>query len=695
MSEINFKNLVFNVIDGKIFLTKWGAISRKENQEISWFNFCEATVSGENKVTHMGDKLALSSEWDKWRYLSHEQTDSALKIIVQSQKVRAEVVFSGFDDTNAVRVYTIFTNISGGEIVLEEAPAIMVNGLGEVGQSDQMTFTAFTQSHHYECQPVTHTFKDWGFYKSTGNSQKKICHANVGSWSTKEELPQGLISFSDGARMAFQIESNNSWYYEISDKYGIFYLCLGGANSSHGSWMKKLGVNESYKTVEVALCFGESLEDIMANLTAYRRHLVVRPTVDENLPTVFNEYMHLSWDSPCQEKSREYAKFAQKAGVDYYVIDCGWHDEVDAHEIYHYVGSWKESKKRFPDGVRATTDYIRSLGLKAGLWIEPEIVGYKNEEMIDFYGDECFIQRNGKKVLVHNRLFLDFRHPKVRATLTETIRRMVEDYGADYIKMDYNQDMGVGTDFDAYSLGEGLEKASIAYFSWVKEITERFPSVIFEGCSSGGMRMDYKTLSLYPLVSTSDQVDCAKYPYIVGNIFAGVLPEQAGVWSYPVGGKNGEMLVDVKKQWADENVDSDRVALNMINSILGRMHLASNVGLLDGERWELVKEGVEYYNKLTPFKKRAFPYLPCGFTEMGESAVVVGLKGEEKICLALYNLSSTRKIKLPLNENVEQISVGYPKSSPVSVDFSNGVLTADFTADKQAVVLEIGLKTSL
>ena len=691
MQQINFKNLVFNIIDGKIFLTKWGCVCRKEGQEISWFNFCEATISGENKDTHLGVKLAFSSEWNKWKYLGHEISENDLKITLSSPKVQAEVVFTGFDDTNAVRVYTVYTNISNEEIALEEASAIALTGLGELSDSEETYFTAFTQSHHYECQPICSSFKDLGLGFSTGNAQKKIHYANVGSWSTKEQLPQGCVTFPDYSWLAFQIESNNSWQYEIGDKNGLFYLCLGGANSTYGSWIKKLKVGESYQTVTVALCFGKDFEDAVANLTYYRRHLVNRPAVDQNLPAVFNEYMHLSWDSPCQERTRAYAPFVKQSGVKYYVIDCGWHDEVDEWEIYKFVGAWKESKKRFPDGVKKTTDYIRSLGLKAGLWIEPEIVGIENKEMIDYYGDECFLQRNGKKIAVMNRHFLDFRHPKVRDYLTKTIRRMVEEYGADYIKMDYNQDLGVGTDLNADSLGEGLEKAAIAYFSWVKEVTQEFPQVVFESCSSGGMRMDYKTLSLCPITSTSDQVDCNKYPYIVGNIFAAVLPVQAGVWSYPVGGKNGEFLRDVQKSWADENVDCDRVALNMINSILGRMHLASNIGLLDGERWELVKEGVEYYKKLTPFKKHARPYFPQGLCRFGDPSVVVGLTDDKKIYLALYNLSSDRRISLPIWFDVANVKVGYPSSTPVKYSLKADCLSVDFTADKQAVILELEL----
>lgn len=83
-----------------------------------------------------------------------------------------------------------------------------------------------------------------------------------------------------------------------------------------------------------------------------------------------------------------------------------------------------------------TTDYIRSLGMRAGLWIEPEIVGKDCTEMLSYYDDECFIRREGKKVCVMGRYFLDFRNAKVVKYMSETIRRMVEDYGADYIKMD-------------------------------------------------------------------------------------------------------------------------------------------------------------------------------------------------------------------------------------------------------------------
>ena len=77
---------------------------------------------------------------------------------------------------------------------------------------------------------------------------------------------------------------------------------------------------------------------------------------------------------------------------------------------------------------------------------------------------------------------------------------------------------------------------------------------------------------------------------------------------------------------------------------------------------------------------------------MGDPSVAVGLSDGKKIYLAIYNLSSNKKIEIPFWENVAKIEVGYPKSSPVKVGLKDDVLTAEFTADKQAVILEIDLE---
>lgn len=235
--------------------------------------------------------------------------------------------------------------------------------------------------------------------------------------------------------------------------------------------------------------------------------------------------------------------------------------------------------------------------------------------------------------------------------MTETIRRMVEEYGAEYIKFDYNQDMGVGTDSASGGLGEGLEQSTAAFFSWADEMRSRFPHVLFETCASGGMRMDYETLKHFSIVSTSDQTDYLKYPYIAGNILSAVLPKQAAVWSYPVAGVPVMISRAEAEKWVEENISEGQVVMNMVNAMLGRMHLASDLSLLSPRKFALVCEGISYYKKTAALKKSAVPVFPNGFASFGDLQVAAGYRFEDCVYFAVWNLGGNLSMRLCLKKS--------------------------------------------
>lgn len=685
--NINFKNLSFALKNGKILLSDFSGFAFPNTY------FSEVHVSGENKDTHMGAKMANSSEGSRLSYVSHDIENNTLSITQRSSLIEHKTVFTVYDGTDAVRIFSEIKNISDSPIVIEEASSFVLFGLGKRGidSANDLYFTRFRQSHHAECQPECRSFLENGLFRANNESQKRLAHANIGSWSTKEELPQGIIEDRErGSVLMFEIESHDSWYYEIADKEEKYYLYLGGANLPFGNFAKKLNTGDSFCTPSVALCVGADVEDAIAKMTNYRRRIAKRQSVDLSLPPIFNEYMHLSWDSPTAENTRKIAPVAKQAGAEYYVIDCGWHNEEPGNKIYPYVGQWIESKARFPEGVRKTTDFIRSLGMKAGLWIEPEIIGIKCQDMLDYYDDDCFITRYGRKISVMGRYFLDYRCKKVREYMSETIRRMVEDYGADYIKFDYNQDMGLGTDKDSDSFGEGLASAQKAFFSWVDEMTSRFPNTVFEGCASGGMRMDYETLSHFSLVSTSDQINYMKYPYIASNLLSAVIPEQAAVWSYPVTVDSGGISVfDKDAAWVRENISDDKIAMNMINSFLGRMHLASHLDLLSEHQLSLVREGVEYYRSLTEPKCNSTPHFPLGFSKFGDEACASGFIANGTLYLAVWCLHGDTAVRIPLKDVPREAKIAYPSNSPAKFNIDGASLNVSFPSTGMAAFFEI------
>lgn len=80
--------------------------------------------------------------------------------------------------------------------------------------------------------------------------------------------------------------------------------------------------------------------------------------------------------------------------------------------------------------------------------------------------------------------------------------------------------------------------------------------------------------------------------------------------------------------------------MNMINSFLGRLHLASHIDLMNEDQKALVKEGVDYYKKLAKNKKESLPMLPIGFAYEGQKIVSSGLKTGDTLYLALWNLGN-------------------------------------------------------
>lgn len=177
----------------------------------------------------------------------------------------------------------------------------------------------------------------------------------------------------------------------------------------------------------------------------------------------------------------------------------------------------------------------------------------------------------------------------------------------------------------------------------------------------------------------ADQTDCLLYPYIAGNILSAVLPEQAAVWSYPVAS-------DCVK---GEDVSDDRIVINMINSFLGRMHLASHLEYLNEHQLALIREGVTYYNTLSEIKKTATPYFPIGFANFGDSIVCAGLKNDGKIYMAVWNLKGEREVSIPIAENIKNAKIAYPGKTSVKLNLCKSGVRLTCKETPCAVFLEI------
>lgn len=648
-----------------------------EERKKKYYPAMELHITGENQDDHHGAKHTVTSRSNSLKYVNHIQYTNEygtkLEFILEDDSIQAVLNYQFYDEISAVRTWTTVKNLSDKAVGLEYLSSFTFTGIDagtKMNANDKMTVYVPHNSWKREGAWQKYTLAELGYDKITTFATKRIAVANTGTWSSKEHLPMGAVENREtNTAIMWQIEHNGSWQWEISDIDDRMYLKLSGPCENENHWYKRLKQGESFESVKVSLAVAQDFDSALSEMTAYRRRIVRKNQADQNLPVIFNDYMNCLWADPTTEKMLPVIDKAAEAGAEIYCMDAGWYADGTWWET---VGQWLPCEWRFPNGIKEVFDYIKEKGMIPGIWLEIEVMGI-NCPIVDQFPDECFFMRHGKKVIDHGRYQLDFRNKKVRHYATSVIDRVVGEYGVGYIKMDYNIDGGIGTEVHADSFGDGLLEHNRAQLSWIKEIMDKYPELIIENCSSGGMRIDYAMLELHPVQSVTDQEDYKNMAVIAANCATGVLPEQAAIWSYP-----------------KADGDANEAEYNMINAMLCRMHLSGEIFNLSEKQFAAVKEGVECYKSLRDKIKNFIPFYPVGLNRFDDSWVCVGYKSEKNKYISVWRLGAEEDtFCVKLEENVYGAELVYPSQSNCGIICQNDEVKVTLPEKYSAVIFKV------
>jgi alpha-galactosidase len=646
------------------------------------FHLVEVDVAGlDRPLERHGTKYIVTAPGYRMKYKDHKDYRNTfgrkLEITTYDEETGLQVIshIQFYDGISVIRSYSEVMNNGNEEQTLTYVSSYNYTGIEKEGilpRDDKMLLKICHNSWQREMDWQTYTLEQLGIGQSQPTakqrSSKAVSITNTGNWSTKEYLPMGYLENTEtGTNLFWQIEHNGSWHWEISDQTAHLYLALSGPTEIESHWFKVLKLGDSFVSVPAAIGVSEgSFDNAMGELTRYRRS-IRRPNKDnESLAIIFNDFMNCLWGNPTTEKEIPLIDAAAETGCEYFCIDAGWYA---AGSWWDNVGEWQEAKERFPNGLKEVTDYIRSKGLIPGVWLEIEVMGIKCPKA-DRVPSDWFFQRHGRKVYDRSRYQLDFRNPEVRAHADEVIDRLVKEYGVGYIKMDYNIEPGIGTEVAADSFGDGLLGHERAYLAWLDGVFARYPELIIENCSSGGLRIDYAMLSRYSIQSTSDQEDYRRYATIAANSPSGLTPEQSAIWSYPL-----------------TQGDKEEVVFNMVNAMLLRIHQSGHLAEISGERKELVKEALNYYKTIRKDIKAAVPFWPLGLSKFSDAWVSLGLRSGNKIYLAVWRRNSEKDTcSLPITDLAgEKVSVkcAYPSFGECEYSWNEGKSSLTVKLPKQ------------
>ena len=631
-------------------LKRNGHLTDVDKRNISNFSFIvDVNISSHPTNISVGDRNIFSSECFTLKYVNHSVENNHLSIIQENEYVRAISHYIEHPDSHVLESFTEVINISDKQIILESVSSFIYYALGRANSYRNTLLYVPHNSWFNEGAFKAYSLSSLGIsHPQELKSFNKVKIVNTGTFSTKNYLPLGIIKDKNDVLM-FEINSNNCWEYEIGDFASSYSLGLFGNTFKQDNSIKRLNPGETFASVKAYLTKGEKINDVIKNMTTLHRSLIKS---QKECPVIFNEYMHASWVSPNEETARKLGPVAKELGADYYVIDCGWHDEQE--NPFNHIGKWEESKRNYPNGLKSTIDYLKGLGLKVGLWIEPETIGMSCP-IIDELDKDMFFTHFGEPAIVANRYQLDLSNQKAFDFAFHNICKIIDKFRLNYVKFDYNNEFSVGTDSHNRLFGEGLFEHSEKVVELYQKIREKYPDVLLEGCASGGNRLDYKTLSLFDLCSISDQDDFRKYPPIVSNIFASVLPEQGGIWACP--------------SIANKKLNDEDIVISMVNAMLGRIHLGGRLDLLNNKQKELVKESLDVYKSYSSLLPVSYPYLGKDFASVEDKIFTHALRFPQFDLISITTLKKNIAVKLSLDKPIKSIEVIYPSFSKTIIKY--------------------------
>lgn len=626
----------------------------QENQK-DWYRLAEIQIAGEDQDDHHGSKYTGTMPGRRLVYsgMQDERNERGRKLeIYQKDPVTGLLVTSHMQFTgtsNVMESWVSVMNEGKEEQVLTYVSSFALTGLTKSAYKpwDLAAKLSIPSNTWYgEFQWRDYTLPELGLSKVFHYSTKRLSYSATGTWNSHEYLPMGYVSNEEtGEGWYFSILHNGSWHWEISDIKDALYLQVSGPAEAENHWSERLKPQETFTTVPAAIAMTvEGFEDAVMEMTQYRR-LCRRENEDNKvLPVIFNDFMNCLGGDPTEEKEYPLIDAAGEAGCEYYTIDAGWYANGS---WWSRVGEWEPSHIRFPNGLDKVLSYIREKGMIPGLWLELEVMGIHCPIAAE-KPDNWFFCRHGKRVIDHGRYQLDYRNQEVRSFADEVIRRLVEDYGAGYIKMDYNINAGIGTELYAYSVGAGLLAHNRAYLSWLDEIFRKYPELIIENCGSGGMRINDALLARHSIQSSSDQTDYLRYAVIAAAAPAAVPPEQNAVWSYPL-----------------TDGDKEQTAFNMVNAMMMRIHQSGHLANISKENLSLIQEGIACYKTYRESLKESYPFWPMGLPKFEDKWIVLGLRTEKGALLAVWNRGEEETISFSLKGiPVSSLEKVYPNSLP-------------------------------
>ena len=367
----------------------------------------------------------------------------------------------------------------------------------------------------------------------------------------------------------------------------------------------QLDPRAEFCTPEAVMTFsGQGLEKLSSNFHhIVREHLCRGKYKHARRPVLLNNWEATYFDFN-SEKILEIARGAADLGVEMLVLDDGWFGKRD--DDTSGLGDWYVNEKKLPGGLKPLADQINALGLKFGLWFEPEAVS-EDSDLYRAHPDWAIRIPERRPNRSRYQLNLDMSRQEVRDYLYERICAILDSANIEYVKWDMNRNISdvYSTSLPKERQGEVCHRYMLGLYELLEKLVTRYPDILWEGCSGGGGRFDLGMMYYHPQIWCSDDTDALERIKI----------QYGTSFGYPISTVGSHVS-------AVPNHQTGRVtplAARGIVAMAGSFGYELDLNLLSDEEKEEVKEQIktfkkyydlthegEYYRLTNPWENRQY-----------------------------------------------------------------------------------------
>ena len=350
--------------------------------------------------------------------------------------------------------------------------------------------------------------------------ERQMDFRNIGYGKQNVGSTRGESSHQDHPFVALVSEKATQ---ESGSVYGFHFVYSGNflaqvEKSQFDSLRVQMGIHpdgfcyqlcpgDSFVAPEVVMTYSANgLGQMSRNLhDLYREHLIRSPYRTKERPVLINnwEATYFNFDT---EKLLSIAREAKKAGIEMLVMDDGWFGYRNDDNTS--LGDWTVNENKIQGGIKYLVDEVNRIGLKFGIWFEPEMIS-PDSNLYREHPDWAIAIGGRVPCRSRNQYVLDLSRREVVDYVYESIANILRSANIEYVKWDMNRQL---TDFGSAYLGkENQGELCHRYVLAVYELQERllaeFPNLLLENCSGGGARFDPGMLYYSPQIWCSDDTD--------------------------------------------------------------------------------------------------------------------------------------------------------------------------------------------